>query len=144
MSEFTEADFTPCVKCLYPLVRVDAASCIDGHCADEAECHRRIITTLITEKQKEIFAEIPKRLNINAIVLDARDRMFAAVKTPDEVALSFIRDALTEVIREIATYAVAQFEGRTGQKFFWSDDPEPEPEATLMHFSVDVKGNVVF
>lgn len=101
----------------------------------------------VTEALKAIFDEIPTRLNINALVKDAYERLAAAAQA-DGTPLEHINDKLVEVLREIATHTVEQFTRRTGQPFWWTDEPEWEPNAdgsnVTMHFSLDEKGNVVF
>ncbi len=102
----------------------------------------------IAAAMKEIFNDIPLRVNINGIVKDAYERLMAAVSGDSSPApqTQIVAEKIAEVLREIASYAVEQFTRRTGQEFLWVDEPEPEQDEdnTLMHFTLDEKGNVVF
>ncbi len=106
------------------------------------------IDTQIAEVMKQIFAEIPAKLNIQAIMHDAFRRMSEAMSVPQtageqQAGSLILNEKLVEVLREIAAYAVEQFEKRTGQQFLWTEPEETEPEDILMSFSLDAKGNVV-
>ena len=91
-----------------------------------------------------IFAEIPGRLSIRAIMLDAHQRIVSAAGP--SVAEDRVKSNLVEVLREIAAHAVGEFTRRTGEQFFWHDEPEWTPETgdVLMAFALDAKGNVIF
>ena len=91
-----------------------------------------------------IFAEIPGRLSIRTIMLDAHQRIMSAAGP--SVAEDRVKSNLVEVLREIAAHAVGEFTRRTGEQFFWHDEPEwqPDSENVLMAFALDEKGNVVF
>jgi hypothetical protein len=102
----------------------------------------------VSEVMAAIFEEIPARVNINAILIDAHTRIRAAIgKLLDEQAANTIAVQRTqEVFQEIATYVVGQFTGRTGQPFEWHDTPDPTENGTadiIMAFKLDEKGNVL-
>ena len=71
---------------------------------------------------------------------NAHARLSAAVSAPE----AMVAEHLTEVLREIASQAVHEFERRTGQQFLWIDEPDPaeDPNNALMEFRLDDKGNV--
>ncbi len=99
--------------------------------------------TQLSEEVTKIFAELPTRLNIVGILREAHARFVAVAGDvpPDVIAAQVV-----EVLREIASQAVGEFENRTGQQFFWVDKPDPaeNPNNVLMHFGLDAKGNVTF
>ena len=95
---------------------------------------------------RAILDEIPKRLDVRGILAEAHRRLLDVM--PFEggaMRETLLREQVTEVLREIATHAVEQFTRRTGEPFWWHDDPEPvADDQPMMHFSLDEKGNVVF
>jgi hypothetical protein len=130
---------------------------------DAAEPTALVPTTgeRINDAMQQIIEDIPERLGISEIVADAHRRLLdaAAGGSANPALEQIIGDKLIEVLREIASYAVQQFEGRTGQRFMWVDDdadaedggifgpePKPEPQAPQggPQFRVDEKGHVVF
>lgn len=94
-----------------------------------------------------IHAEIPARVGLTAILVDARDRLLAATEgLPDAVRLVYVGDKVAEVLREIATYVVEQYTRRTGDKFNWEDEewePEDATYATVGFMGVDERGHLV-
>ena len=97
---------------------------------------------VLTAEIEKIYAEIPNKVDVVAILTDAHARLVAAAPTaPPEV----IAERLVDVLREIATHVVAEFTLRTGLDF-WIDRPDPaeDPANALMTFSVDEKGHVRF
>jgi hypothetical protein len=89
---------------------------------------------------KAIYDEIPAKIGIRAILLDAHARLVPVCRP------ELLPAKIAEVLREIATYAVEQFTKRTGEPFEWTDEPEwqPDGENVIMSFALDAKGNVVF
>ena len=108
----------------------------------------------VNAAMEEILAEIPGRLNIRAILVDAHRRLVevAAGGPTQHPALALAPEVsqivghkIAEVLQEIATIAVDEFTNRTGQKFNWVDEPdESENDEPLMSFGLDDRGNVVF
>ena len=100
----------------------------------------------ISAEMTSICKEIPERLNIQAILLDAHKRLTAAAGDT-VLPSSFWNDKLQEVLREIASHTVEEFTRRTGQPFLWVDEPDLsdlDGGDVLMHFSLDEKGHVRF
>ena len=110
------------------------------------------VSDRLNEVQTAIFTDI--RTNFKALlsdaVRDAHRRLGAVAVEPGEIGPSpvvgqLINNMLVEVLREHATVAVEEFTRRTGQPFWWEDEPEPQvDEQPMMHFSIDEKGNVTF
>ena len=73
----------------------------------------------INEAMRAICDEIPARLGIQSIMLDAHKRLAEACPEHPE----FVTEKLAEVLREIATVAVEELTRRTGEPFLWVDDP---------------------
>ena len=93
----------------------------------------------LNEEVAKICAEVPERLNIVGILRDAHARL---TKVAGDIAPSLppelIMQQVVEVMREIASHAVGEFESRTGQQFLWVDEPD-EPDETLMSIGIEVK-----
>lgn len=112
----------------------------------------RPIGTRVSEVLAEIVAEIPERLALNALLRDAHARLVAALEsetTADERRLSacerIVTDNLAAVLREAATHLVEEYTSRTGEPFYWNDEPEPpEDDGLGMRFALDEKGNLAF
>jgi hypothetical protein len=71
----------------------------------------------------EIRDGLPVRINIDAIVADARARLLAAGGLAPAAAADL---KMGDVLREVALCAVEQFEGRTGERFTWTDSPRAD------------------
>lgn len=86
----------------------------------------------VSETMTTILAEIPVRLGIRAIAVDAHRRLVEAAGVPltPEVA-QFIAGKVAEVLREVAAHAVDEFEQRTGQSFLWHDDEDDLLDSVL-------------
>lgn len=111
------------------------------------------------DAMQKICDELPARLAVRAILLDAHKQLVEAVESGmDESMLAKRRSGMlpaidemvsikvAEVMHEIATIAVEEFTNRTGQPFLWKDEPEYEPEQDniIMSFHVDENGVVGF
>lgn len=105
-------------------------------------------TTSATEAQKAVFDAMRARLDacINECIREAHHQIRALLTEGDAAAREQHAAALlAEVLREIATRAVEVYTQRTGQPFWWVDEPEIKlDEPLLMEFRLDEKGNVVF
>ncbi len=101
--------------------------------------------TRISDVMANLTDSIPKRLDIVGLLRDAHESIIRAA-APDMLPPEVIIDKVTEVLREIASHAVGEFERRTGQQFLWVDEPEEPPEM-LMSIGIEVKdgkGHVTF
>lgn len=112
----------------------------------------------LSEAAAAIFAEIPAKLAIRAILLDAHARLKdAALEGLSDHERDLYRSGrlpavgdaikvkIAEVLREIASSAVEEFTRRTGEPFLWVDDPLPPVNDTpIMSFHLDARGNVCF
>ena len=106
------------------------------------------IPARIAEAIDPILAEIPNRLGITKIMRDAHRRLVEAAGPVGEnpadkaVAEAAINNALFSVLREIAACGVGEYERRTGEAFFWHDEPDPEPDLVIA-LKLDANNNVV-
>ena len=95
---------------------------------------------------KEVYDSIPKRMALSDLLRETHAKLLEAYGevVSEQARDMLITSKLAEILREVATYAVEQYTRRTGERWEWKDDPEPEPEEATMHFALDEKGNVTF
>lgn len=93
----------------------------------------------LSEETAAILAEIPGRLDIRAVALDAHRRLAKAAAGGSAVAATLapeveqaVAEKVAEVLHEVAAHAVDEFERRTGGSFLWfGEDDVLSPEEIL-------------